>query len=68
MAQVRLTKNVDIKNLPFTNPVITRDEINRVIKNEYIYTSINITYDITWEGLTNLLNTYTQTIEDRANG
>lgn len=68
MAQVRLTKNVDIKNLPFTNPVITRDEINRVIKNEYTYTSIKVTYDIEWEGLTNFLKTYTQTIEDRTNG
>lgn len=65
MAQIRITKNVDIKNLPFTNPTIVRDNIGRVIQNSYSYTSINVTYNIEWEGTTNFLKTYNQIITDK---
>jgi hypothetical protein len=66
MAQsVRLKKVVDIGTLPFPPTQITRDNLNRVIENRFEYQSIVVYYTVTWEGITNFITTYTQTIEDK---
>ncbi len=65
MAQnLRLKKNVDIGMLPFPPTEITRDGLNRVVENRFTYKSVVVFYTVVWNGQTNFLDTYSQTIED----
>lgn len=65
MERVRLQKRVRINELPFPSPYIELDNINRVIILRYTHKSIIVQYDTVWQGQTNFLDTYTQTITDK---
>lgn len=65
MNRVLLKKSIHLEALPFAAPVVTRDGLERIQKVEILYTSVKVTYTATWDGDSNRLLTYVQTIEDR---
>lgn len=64
MNSVLLKKVLDPDRLPFPSPQITYDAQGRFSQLRYDFTSFRVDYDITWVGLTNVLDTYTQTVSD----
>lgn len=65
MQRVRTRKRVAIDDLLFPAPQITRDLLDRVTQLYYEYQSIIVQYDAVWQGETNILDTYTQTVEEK---
>lgn len=65
MQRVRTRKKVAIDDLLFPSPQITYDLIGRVEQLLFEYQSIVVRYDATWQGETNILDTYTQTVEEK---
>ena len=63
--KVKIKTIINIDQLPFPSPTITYDIFGRVSELAYIYKSIKVIYNASWEGETNILNTYSQTIEDK---
>lgn len=65
MQRVRMKRVVPIGDLPFPSPEIILDALQRVETLRYTYQSIVVRYDAFWQGETNILVTYNQTIVDK---
>ena len=64
MQRIRIRKDVEIKNLPWVPPQITLDALGRVSLLRYDYQNVRVEYTVTWQGETNILDTYTRQIFD----
>lgn len=62
--KLRIKKQVAIDDMLFPTPQRSFDGLGRLQQTIFEYPSIVVTYDISWVGDTNTLDTYTQTVVD----